>query len=176
MVSLQTSRVLLRPWRESDREPFAAMNADPMTMRFFPALWSREQSDAAFERVQKHWRDRGFGIWVAEIQGQFAGTMGLQQVPFEAFFTPAVELGYRFLPQWWNQGYATEGARAAVDYGLEQLELPEIVAFAVKQNRGSTRVMEKIGMQYDRDFESPFFPPGHAYASHALYRVSSTAG
>lgn len=90
---IHTARLRHRPWREEDREPYAEMNADPVVMEFFPAPWTREESDASFDRIRKHWSDHGFGIWVVEVQGQFAGTLGLQHPRFEAFFTPCVEIG-----------------------------------------------------------------------------------
>lgn len=168
---IHTARLCLRHWREEDREPFAEMNADPVVMEFFPATWTREESDASFDRIQKHWSDHGFGIWVVEVQGQFAGTLGLQHPRFEAFFTPCVEIGYRLRPRWWKQGFAAEGALAALRCGFERLGLQEIVAFTVSANVRSRRVMEKLGMQYSADFDHPRLPEGHPIRRHVLYRL-----
>jgi ribosomal-protein-alanine N-acetyltransferase/3-dehydroquinate dehydratase/shikimate dehydrogenase len=92
--------------------------------------------------------------------------------PFEASFTPCVEIGWRLARPWWGQGFATEGARAALAYGFECLDLPEIVSFTVPANTRSRRVMEKLGMRYTEDFEHPHIDPGHPLCGHVLYRLS----
>jgi RimJ/RimL family protein N-acetyltransferase len=170
---VETPRLRLRRWREADREPFAAMNADPAVMEHFPAPFSREESDAAYQRVQQHWADHGFGLWVVEIagRGEFAGTLGLKHVAFTADFTPCVELGYRFVRSCWGNGFATEASGAAVKHGFDRLGLDEIVAFTIPINARSRRVMEKTGMQYAGDFDHPEFPDCHAMRRHVLYRL-----
>jgi RimJ/RimL family protein N-acetyltransferase len=117
---IHSARLRLRSVGEQDREAFAAMNADPRVMEFFPEPWSKERSDAALIRIRRHWDEHGFGSWAVEIEdGEFAGICGLWRVPFEASFTPAVEIGYRLLPRWWQQGIATEAGAAALRYGFE---------------------------------------------------------
>jgi RimJ/RimL family protein N-acetyltransferase len=168
---IHTARLCLRPWREEDRESFAEMNADPVVMEFFPAPWLREESDASYHRAQKHWGDHGFGVWVVEVQGHFAGTLGFSRPRFEAFFTPCVELGYRLMPRWWNQGLATEAGRAALRDVFERIGLQEVVAFTTSANVRSRRVMEKLEMQYATDFDHPGLPEGHKLRRHVLYRL-----
>lgn len=172
---LRTARLLLRRWRSDDRAPFAAMNADPRVMEHFPGLMSREASDAAADRFAAHFEQHGFGLWAVEIVGgpPFAGFVGLSIPRFEAAFTPRVEIGWRLAAECWGQGYATEGARSALAFGFETLGLDEIVSFTVPANLRSRRVMEKIGMTYDRqgDFAHPRLPAGHPLSLHVLYRL-----
>jgi RimJ/RimL family protein N-acetyltransferase len=171
-----TPRLLLRPWRQEDLEPFAALNADPMVMEHFPALLSRADSDTFAERVAALLDERGWGLWALEIAelGAFAGFVGLAPVHFEAPFVPAVEIGWRLARAHWNQGFATEGARAVVAVAFDTIGLTEIVSFTATTNLASQRVMQKIGMRHDpaEDFDHPRLPEGHRLRRHVLYRLS----
>lgn len=171
---LQTDRLLLRPWRPADREPFAAMNADPRVMEHFPACLTREESDQLADRIEAHFDKHGFGLFAAELRatGEFVANVGLSVPAFQAHFTPCVEIGWRLAATHWNQGLATEGARAVLEYALDTLGLPEVVSFTVPANRASRRVMEKIGMTHNPadDFEHPLLPEGHRLRRHVLYR------
>jgi RimJ/RimL family protein N-acetyltransferase len=173
-VEIRTERLWLRRWRDEDRAPFAAMNADPHVLEHFPATLSRQESDAAVDRITAHFDAHGFGLWAVEIPGvaPFAGFIGLCHPRFDAHFTPCVEVGWRLAAEHWSRGYATEGAQAALTFGFETLGLNEIVSFTVPANRRSRRVMEKIGMTHnpDDDFDHPLLPPGHALRRHVLYR------
>lgn len=173
-VELRTPRLLLRGWKPEDREPFAALNADPQVMEHFPGLYSREESDRMVARIEEHFRERGFGLWAVEVVGiaPFAGFVGLSVPRFEAHFTPCVEAGWRLAAEHWGHGYASEGARAALEFGFGALGLKEIVSFTVPENDRSRRVMEKIGMRHDAagDFEHPVLPEGHRLRRHVLYR------
>ena len=173
-----TERLLLRQWRTEDRAPFAAMNADARVMEHFPALLSREESDARVDSIQRHLEERGFAQWAVEIPGvtPFAGFIGLSVPRFEAAFTPCVEVGWRLAAEYWGRGYATEGARAALAFGFEELGLEEILSWTVPDNERSRRVMEKIGMTHDPqdDFEHPLLPKGHRLRRHVLYRIAQS--
>jgi len=173
---LQTDRLYLRHWRASDREPFAALNADPRVMEHFPAPLSREESDALAARIESHFEQHGFGLWAVEIVGAapFAGFIGLSIPRFEAHFTPCVEIGWRLASEYWGYGYATEGARAVLAFGFEQLQLAEIVSFTVPDNLRSRRVMERLGMIRipADDFDHPVLPKGHPLRRHVLYRLA----
>ena len=173
-IELKTPRLLLRRWRPEDRQPFAAMNADPAVMEHFPAPLSREESDAAAERVEQQFAARGYGFWAVEVPGAatFIGFIGLGVPGFQAPFTPCVEIGWRLGRAWWGQGLATEGAQASMKYGFERLRLPEIVSFTVPGNVRSRRVMEKLGMRYSGDFEHPRIDSPHPLRRHVLYRLS----
>jgi RimJ/RimL family protein N-acetyltransferase len=171
---LQTERLILRQWRPEDREPFAAINGDPSVMKFFPATLTRAESDEMADRIEESIDTRGFGFWAVEIPQvtSFAGFIGVTSPRFEAHFTPCIEIGWRLAQPFWNQGYATEGALAALDHGFRTLGVQEIVAFTVPTNVASRRVMEKIGMTWNPsdDFDHPGIPTGHPLRRHVLYR------
>lgn len=171
---LRTTRLRLRWWRTEDREPFARMNADPRVVEFLPGPLSRAESDGRVDRFETHFQQHGFGFWAVEIPGvtPFAGFIGLAIPRFTAHFTPCVEVGWRLDAAYWNQGYASEGARAALDFGFTALHLAEIVSLTVPQNVRSRRVMEKLGMTHaaDEDFDHPLLPEGHPLRRHVLYR------
>jgi RimJ/RimL family protein N-acetyltransferase len=172
---VHAQRVLLRGWREADLALFASLSADPRVMEHLSAPLNRSQSDALVrERILPHFAERGFGLWAVEAPGvaPFIGCVGLQVPPFEAYFTPCVEIGWRLAFPYWGSGFATEAARAAVAFGFAEAGLEEIVSFAVPANRRSVAVMERIGMRYDGEFEHPDLPPGHALRKHVLYRIS----
>jgi RimJ/RimL family protein N-acetyltransferase len=172
---IETERLLLRPWCDTDREPFHRLNADPRVMEFFPAIPTREQSDALVARCQQHFDLHGFTFFAAELRetGDLIGFIGIFHTPFEAHFTPCVEIGWRLAFEHWNRGLATEGARAVLRYGFEQLRLAEIVALTAPDNVRSRRVMEKLGMTRNPadDFDHPRIPEGHPQRRHVLYRV-----
>jgi len=172
---LTTDRLILRRWRESDREPFSGMNSDPRVMEFFPALLSRQESEAMVDRIEAHFDAHGFGLWAAELRQvkSLVGFIGLNVPSFEAHFTPWVEIGWRLAADHWGQGLATEGANAVVRYSFEKLGLGELVSFTAPANVASRRVMEKLGMTYDPadDFDHPRLPEGHPLRRHVLYRL-----
>ena len=177
-MTLTTDRLILRPWRHSDREPFARLNADPRVMEFLPAILTREESDRLADRIENHFREHGFGLYAAELRDEssFIGFIGLAIPSFEAAFTPCVEIGWRLSAEHWGKGLATEGARAAVSEAFDNLKLQELVSFTVTENFRSRRVMEKIGMRHDPadDFDHPSLPAGHPLRRHVLYRLSRT--
>ncbi|GAB3812505.1 GNAT family N-acetyltransferase [Kribbella italica] len=176
MTELRTERLLLRQWTEADKEPFAALNADPAVMEHFPAMLTREQSDEMVDRTARAVVERGFGWWAVEVleTGRFIGFTGLSVASFEAPFTPAVEIGWRLSKDAWGNGYATEGARAALAYGFGPLGLDEIVSFTATTNLPSQRVMQRIGMTHDEadDFDHSRLEPGHRLRRHVLYRIA----
>lgn len=179
VTRLTTESLVLREWRDSDLEPFAAINADPRVMEFLPAPLDRAESDALAGRIREGFAKHGFGLWAVEVPGvaPFIGFIGLSVPRFEAPFTPCVELGYRLAFDHWGLGYATEGAMAALEFGFKQARLKEIASFTVPGNLRSRRVMEKIGMTRDpaEDFDHPKLEAGHRLRRHVLYRISRTA-
>jgi RimJ/RimL family protein N-acetyltransferase len=174
-AKIGTERLILRKWRESDRELFARMNADPAVMEHFPALLSREESDALVDRAEAHLEQHRFGPWAAELRetGDFIGYIGLVIPRFEAAFTPCVEIGWRLAREHWGKGLATEGARALVRHGFEVQRLLELVSFTVPANLRSIRVMQKLGMTHDPcdNFDHPSIPEGHPLRLHVLCRL-----
>lgn len=172
---IQTEHLLLRPWRTQDLDPFAAINADPAVMEFFPSTLTREESDHLARTIITRFEQQGWGFWAVTVLGgaEFIGFVGLNPVSFEAPFTPAVEVGWRLAHEHWGKGYAPEGAQAALRYAFTQLKLDEVVSFTPVSNHRSRRVMEKIGMHHNplENFERPTLPEGHPLRLHVLYRI-----
>lgn len=175
--SLVTDRLILRRWRDEDREPFQAMNADPRVMEFFPTLLTPEETDEAIGRFEQHFERHGFGLYATELieTKTFIGFIGLSVPTFEAPFMPAVEIGWRIAYDYWGRGLASEGARAVVRHAFGQLKLLSIVSFTSIANVRSRRVMENLGMVHDAgaEFDHPHLPEGHPLRRHVLYRLDS---
>jgi 3-dehydroquinate dehydratase/shikimate dehydrogenase len=147
-------------------------------MEYFPSVLSHKESNDLAKRIIAKLEEQGWGLWAASVPGiaDFIGFIGLAKPSFEAHFTPAVEVGWRLAFDHWGKGYATEGARAALMYGFETINLPEIVSFTAVQNMRSRRIMEKIGMSHDSkdDFDHPKLPEGHKLRRHVLYRLKKS--
>ena len=190
---LRTRRLLLRRWRDADREPFAALNADPEVMAHFPRVLSRSESDALVDRIEAIFDTHGFGLWAVEplppppprscrdpappgcriaTRTGCVGFVGLIPVPFEADFTPAVEVGWRLARPAWGRGFATEAALASLRFGFEVAGLDEIVSFTVPSNAASQAVMRRVGMAQVGTFEHPHLVEGDPLRTHVLYRVT----
>ena len=175
-VHIETPRLRLRDWTDADAEPFAAMNADPRVMEFFPRALDRAASDDLIAHFRESLARDGFCLYAVEVKdgNLFIGFTGLARPGFDAPFMPAIEVGWRFARESWGSGYATEAAGAVVDHAFHTLCLAALVSFTTQWNRRSQRVMEKIGMTRDsrEDFIHPNLPPGHKLAPHVLYRIA----
>jgi RimJ/RimL family protein N-acetyltransferase len=160
---LRTERLLLRQWRESDLDPWAAMNADPQVREFFPNVLTRTESEASVASFQADLEERGYGWWAVEVRatGEFIGFIGLDPVDEGMAFT-GVEIGWRLARSAWGYGYASEAAVASLAFGFETLALPEILAITTATNLRSQAVMRRIGMSHDPayDFDDPDVPDG----------------
>ena len=173
---IRTERLLLRRWRDADREPFAAMNADPAVVEHLQGPMSREGSDDFIDRIEQHWDEHGWGLWAVEVPevAPFIGYVGLW--PADYVEPGMVEVGWRLAREHWGHGYATEAARAALEYGFTHVGLAEIVSFTVPQNERSWRVMERIGLVRDPggDFDHPRVDPvvHPELVRHVFYRLS----
>ena len=169
--SIHTPRLVLRPWRAEDREPFAALNADPVVMEHFPSTLTRDESDGFADSIAAHLDEHGWGTYAVEvIDGPaFIGYVGLAAPDWLG----ATEVRWRLAREHWGNGFATEGARAAIDDGFARLGLDEIVAITVPANERSRSVMRKLGMTHDPsdDFDHPYLPEGHALRRHVKYRI-----
>ena len=181
---LRTPRLSLRRWRAADLEPFAALNADPEVMRWFPAPLDRAGSDAMVERIEAHHAAHGFGLWAVEVldsvkgTAPFVGFVGLAVPRFAPPFPatePCVEIGWRLARPWWGLGIAPEAAEAVLRHAFEDLALTEVVSFTVPPNLASQRVMQKLGMRYDGVFAHPGAEPGDWWGPHVLYRLDVDA-
>jgi RimJ/RimL family protein N-acetyltransferase len=176
---LNTGRLLLRPWRESDLAPFAEINADPRVTATLAGSLTRTESDALAGRIADRFRDKGFGQWAVEIPdvAPFIGFIGLAAPGFEAHFTPAIEIGWRLAFEHWGHGYATEGARTVLKFAFTQAGLDDVVSFTTQSNTRSRAVMERIGMHHDPrdDFDHPSLDRTHPLLRHVLYRLRRDA-
>lgn len=172
--TIETERLVLRPWRDADRAPFAALNADPQVMEHFPGTMPRAQSDAFVDRHAVLIEDRGWGLWAVEVKDgpAFIGFTGLAEPVLDTDFVPCVEVGWRLAADHWGNGYAPEAATAALAYGFDELDLAEIVSFTWVGNRNSRRVMEKIGLDQRFEFDHPNLP-GHRLERHILYSTTA---
>lgn len=172
---LRTERLLLRQWRDSDLDPWAAMNADPMVREFLGGPATREYSAASLDDFRAGIETRGWGFWAVEVEatGEFAGFTGFDETDEEMPFH-GIEIGWRLARGAWGQGYATEAARACVDYGFGTMGLHEILAVAAKGNIRSHAVMRRLGMTHDpaEDFDDPTEPPGSPLRPAVLYRLT----
>lgn len=175
MLELESARLILRQWHDDDLSAFASLCEDPQVMRFFPDTLSRLQSAALIGRVRGHFAEHGFGLWALQRKdsGSFIGFTGLNEVGFDAPFTPAVEISWRLAREHWGLGFASEAAWAALGAGFERFQLAEVVAMAAVENIASEQVMKAIGMRRNTadDFDHPCLQ-GHSLQRHMLYRIN----
>jgi RimJ/RimL family protein N-acetyltransferase len=173
-LTLRTERLLLRPWKPDDREPFAAMSADPQVMEWFPSTLGASEAAALADRIEQLFREQGWGLWAVEVPGSspFIGFVGLNRADTAVGY-PSVEVGWRLATAHWGHGYATEAARAALRYGFDTLGLEHIIAITSVGNSRSRRVMTRLGMVYqpDEDFDHPRVPADSPIRRHVLYRI-----
>lgn len=174
IFEIRTSRLLLRQWQDSDLGQLIKMNADPKVMEFIGPPLNMDQSKAMMERARVSWKEHGYGRFAVEVldSGSTIGFVGLAQTRIDAHFSPAVEIGWRLSPEFWGQGYATEGALAVKEFAFEDLGLSEIVSFTSAQNLRSRRVMQKIGLSRDPfdDFKHPNTSLDASLRDNVLYR------
>lgn len=171
-IYIETPRLILRDWKESDIPAFAAINADNKVMEFFPKTLTDEESLAFARRIRQEFDDYGFGLYAVECKENhcFIGYTGLHHFAFDVDFAPGIEIGWRLAHQYWGNGYAPEAATACLQYAQEHLDVKEIYSFTAVLNRRSERVMQKIGMEYVKDFGHPVLPTDHPLYMHRLYR------
>lgn len=172
-ITLETERLKLRPWRDSDLEPFAALNADPEVMRYFPKVLDRTESDAMATRIRNLMAERGWGLWAVEVKqgAPFIGFVGLNAVPEILPFAPGTEIGWRLAEAHWGKGYATEAARSILQFAFETLELEAVVSFTAEKNTPSMAVMKRLGMRHKTNFEHPAVDVGHILRPHVLFEL-----
>jgi RimJ/RimL family protein N-acetyltransferase len=174
-VIIETKRLILSTWKESDAEPYFKINQDPKVIEYLRGPLTMEQVQDFIDTVNACQNKYGYALWAARLRttGTLIGYIGLNYVDWPAHFTPATEVGWRLGSPYWGQGLATEGALAALDYGFNQCQLTEIVSFTVPANQRSIRVMEKIGLKRDLqgDFAHPKLAANHPLSRHILYRL-----
>ena len=172
---IQTERLILRNYREDERDRFAALNADPVVGEWLGGVMTRGASDEAFDRRRADIARDGFGLWAAARGSDdlVIGSVGLRRLPidWDHPMRGEVEVGWRLFPEFWGAGHATEAAAACLAFGFSHLNLEEIVSFTADTNRRSEAVMRRIGMTRDpaRDFDHPALAPGHPLRRHIVY-------
>ena len=178
ITELETSRLRLRAWRKEDRIPFAKLNADPEVMRYFPTTLSTEESNDLADQISDRMTNQGWGFWAVERKdsAHFIGFVGLNHPSYELPVTPCTEIGWRLAKPDWGMGYATEAAKAALDFGFTKLHLPTIYSFTSTTNQRSMNVMLRLGMNNTKqNFEHPIIPPHHPLREHVLYKIDNPA-
>lgn len=176
---LASPRLQLRPWVDADREPFAAMTGDAEVMRHFPAVLTRQESDAWINGMMRKMAERGWGFWALDYlaqdaPAQFAGFTGLNIPDPELPLGPCVEVGWRLAQPFWGLGLASEAARLCLRAGFESLGLQEIVAVTTLRNSRSRAVMQRLGMQEspEDEFDHAAFPADSPEKRCCIYRLS----
>ncbi|MDN3454504.1 MULTISPECIES: GNAT family N-acetyltransferase [unclassified Psychrobacter] len=176
---IETERLYLRQWQSSDFASFAEINANPEVMRYFPKLLTTKVSDIIANKCQQLIQDNGWGLWAIglkdreENSGHFIGFVGLNDTHTDMSFAPAVEIAWRLHSDYWGQRYATEAARASLDFAFTELGLEEVVSFTAVINKRSQLIMQRIGMIDTQDnFYHPALNATHPLAEHVLYKIT----
>lgn len=174
MINLiNAPRLILRQWQDSDSAPFIQMCADDEVMRYFPKKLNTSEATAFLQRLKDAIETHGWGLYAVELKatGKFIGFIGLHMHPPEFEIADAPEIGWRLLPQYWHQGYATEGAKAVLKHAFRNLRLDKIISFTACLNTPSERVMQRIRMDKVREFDHPLVPDDHPLHRHVLYEM-----
>jgi RimJ/RimL family protein N-acetyltransferase len=176
---LETERLVIRNWKEEDRELFHLINSDDRVMQYFPFRRTREQSDIMFDELRADIAKLGYGYTAVELKetGECLGFCGLHHCNAEPVLEyENIEIGWRLAPQYWGKGYITEAAFCLLQFGFEALQLDEIISFAVYTNEKSLAVMERIGMTRDasKNFDHPRVPDTHPELKrHSYYAIQN---
>jgi len=176
--SIRTARLVMRRWRDTDLDAYAAMNADPDVMRYFPAPLDRAASDGSVDRIEELFESQGFGLWALEVAdtAEFIGFTGLNSMPAGVPGAGGMEVGWRLTQRAWHHGYATEAAAAAVDVGFNGVGLDQIWSMTAVLNEPSQAVMRRLGMTPYTHFDHPKIAIGHPLRRHIVYRLLRPAG
>ena len=168
----KSERLGFRNWKGSDTKPFGEMNQDLEVMEFFPDTLSEQQSSEMIDRMKVHFENHGFTFYAVDelATNKFIGFIGLVRPKFEAFFTPCVEIGWRLGREFWNKGYATEGALMVMKHAFNALGIEELISITAVVNKKSEHIMEKIGMEFIGEFDHPKLEKGHKLERHIVYR------
>lgn len=174
MIYIETSRLHLRDWEETDLEPFTRLNRDEKVMKYFPKTLSAEETNKFHQSILSEFNESGFGLYAVEVKGnkEFIGFIGFHRATFEADFTPCIEIGWRLKKEAWGKGYATEGAAACLHFGFNELGLRDVYSFTADMNKPSINVMEKIGMSFMKNFDHPNVEKNSPLNKHVLYHIN----
>lgn len=176
---IETERLIIRPWRDGDRAPFAAMGQDAEVRRFLGPLQSRAESDALIDRMIAMEADLGYCLWAIERRADatFLGFCGLNAGPVGTPLEGGLEIGWRLARAYWGQGYAREAALACLDWTWANLAIEGLFSMTVPANTASWGLMERLGMfqLQGRDFDHPGVPDGSPLKRHIVYRIDRPA-
>lgn len=175
VIEIQTSRLLLRQWKQADYPHLAKLNADPIVMEYYPNTLTEAESSAMADKLHSLLLERSWGFWAVEIieTKQFIGFVGLHKPTYDLPVTPCIEVGWRLAKEYWGKGYATEAARAALKFAFEELHLSDVYSFTSVSNKKSWAVMERLGLQNTHtNFEHPIIPEGNSLREHVLYKIT----
>lgn len=175
MIYLETARLQLRDWEETDLEPFSQLNADEKVMTYFPKTLSTEETNVFYKSIISEIKECGFGLYAVEVKEnkEFIGFIGFHRATFEADFTPCIEIGWRLKKEAWGKGYATEGAAACLQYGFNELGFSDIYSFTADVNKPSKNVMIKIGMNFIKTFNHPKVEKESPLRKHVLFHANA---
>lgn len=176
MLTLETSRLVLRPWRDSDRAPFAAVNADAQVRQYYyPSLLTAAETDELIDEANAQLATEGFGFLAVErkADGALIGGAGLSRPGPEVPGDFPLEIGWILGHAYWRQGYAAEISRCCLDFAWQELHADCVIGYTSAINTPSRRAMEKIGMIQvdDGDFDDITVPSGNILRPHVLYRI-----
>jgi len=174
VIEIETERLILRRWREEDKLPFAKLNADPLVMKYFSEVLTTKKSNELADRCETLITKNGWGFWAVETisDNRFIGFTGLNQPEYELPVNSCVEIGWRFSAEAWGQGYATEAAKACLDFAFQNLVLDEVYSFSTVSNQKSRAVMERLNMvNQNLNFNHPLVPDNDKLQEHVLYKI-----
>ncbi|MEK8131856.1 GNAT family N-acetyltransferase [Paenibacillus filicis] len=174
MIYMETARLQLRDWEETDLEPFSRLNADEEVMTYFTKTLSAEETHVFYQSIVSEFKACGYGLYAVEVKEnkEFIGFIGFRRATFEADFTPCIEIGWRLKKAAWGKGYATEGAEACLQYGFNSLGFVDVYSFTADLNAPSKNVMKKIGMSFMKTFDHPKVEKGSLLYKHVLFHVN----
>lgn len=172
-IYMKTDRLILRSWKYEDRMPFAEMNSNRNVMKYFPETLSKDESNAFVDRINTEFEETGLGLYAIEIKesGKYIGYVGFHRFSFDAPFSPGWEIGWRISDKFWHKGYATEAAKACLDFAREKPFCNKLYSFTAVPNILSENVMKRIGMSYQGTFMHPALADGHWLKEHKLYSI-----
>lgn len=173
-IFVETQRLILRQWKQSDEGPYIKLNSDPEVMEYFPSVQTRPETLIQIKRISDFIDQNGYGFFAVERKDnhQFIGFTGISEARFEAYFTPCIEIGWRLSKENWGQGFAIEAALACLYFGFNTLNFKEIYSFTSTRNNRSEKVMQRIGMNRIGEFEHPLIADGHWLKKHLVYKTS----
>lgn len=172
----KSERLGFRNWTLEDLDALAALNADEEVMKYFPTTLTFMETESLLIRLQQQFDNHGYTYFsTIELEtDKCIGFIGLAYQDYEAPFNPAVDIGWRLDRDAWGKGYATEGAKACLDYGFNTLNLSQIVAVCTLNNQTSERVMQKIGMKKQSEFKHPKLKDAPAYEDCMWYSIEQS--